>query len=194
MKKLIKPFITGCIAIAGCISSLQAQDMALAENGYSKNDLLSNPFATKNTDANKPVANVNTKVLNAFTSDYKNATNITWYVVNRNYLAMFDWNGLKAHAMIGKNGYTIYNVRYGTEKDLPAAVRRLIKSNYVDYTIGKVSEVNVEGQNAWLVNLEDENNLVIARVMDDALEEMAHYQTHLQPKKHRKARIVIPAQ
>jgi len=83
-------------------------------------------------------------------------------------------------------------VRFGSEKDLPKAERKMIKSNYVDYSIGTATEVNLgSDKHAWVVNLEDTGNLVLVRIMDGRLDELAHYYTHEQIKT-RKARIVIP--
>jgi hypothetical protein len=95
-----------------------------------------------------------------FEKAYKNAENIQWFHNGNGYLAMFDLGGMKAHASFSKNGYWYYDARFGTETDLPPSVRKQVKWNYVDYTIGKATEVNVAGQKAWVVNVSDINNLV----------------------------------
>ena len=190
MKHVIK-IICSCLAIAGYTATLQAQDLAFAgsKSGGDASNLVS-ITSTPAPAAEMAATDVATKAVNSFNKSYKNAENVKWFAQNRNYIAMFDWNGLKAHALLGKNGAIHYDVRYGNEKDLPANMRRLIKSNYVDFAIGKAVEVNVEGKNAWVVNLQDADNIVIARVMDGALDELARYDTH--PKLHKKARIIIP--
>ena len=114
--------------------------------------------------------------------------------MNKEYIALFDWDGLKAHAVLGKKGQTVYSVRSESEKNLPTDARNVIKSNYVDYTIGNVSEVNSEGHNTFIVNLENNDNLIIVRVENGILEEVAHYQTHATKTLHKKAHIIIPAQ
>jgi hypothetical protein len=105
---------------------------------------------------------------------------------------MFDQKGMKAHTSYSKHGYWFYDVRFGGEKELPADVKRIIKSNYRDYTIGKATEVTIGNQKAWVVNLEDANNLVLARVMDGNLDELSHYNTQAHSKPRRKARVEIP--
>ena len=181
-------------ALAGYIHHAQAQDLAFASNPIN-NDPATLLAITNNNTAATPIPNseVNSKVTHLFNKNYKDAANVKWYNNGKGYLAMFDWAGAKAHAAFGKDGYWYYDVRYGTENDLPATVKKTIKSNYVDYSIGKVTEVNVGLDKAWVVNLEDADNLVIARVMDNRLDELAHYTTHAPVKTlHKKARIVIP--
>lgn len=192
MKQAFKPFIYGCIAIAGYIHPAKAQDLAFAST--INNDAATLLAITNNpATAGIPLDNVSTKVARIFSKYYKDAENIKWYKSGNNYLAMFDQAGLKSHALYGKGGYWHYDVRFGTEKELPAAVKKVVKSNYIDYDISKATEVNVGNDKAWVVNLENTDNLVIARIIDGRLDEMARYTTKMPIQKlHKKARIVIP--
>jgi hypothetical protein len=190
MKKLFKPVLYSCIAAFIFSHPAQAQDLALTTHKEHVTDLFT--IANNNASvAGKPLYKVNTKVARLFEKAYKNAENIQWFHNGNGYLAMFDLGGMKAHASFGKNGYWYYDARFGTETDLPPSVRKQVKSNYVDYTIGKATEVNVGGQKAWVVNVSDINNLVLVRIMDGALEELARYETHTK-EPNRKARIVVP--
>ena len=101
------------------------------------------------------------------------------------YLAEFNMDGRSTRAMFYKNGDIFYTISEGSEKDLPAEVRRQIKSNYVDYIITKVSEINSDNHSAWVVNLHDDNHLIIARVIDGALDELAHYKTQSDTPKNK---------
>jgi len=194
MKKKLKILICNCIAITSSIITLQAQDIALAKSKIINDPVQNNSYAIGNINSMKPATNVDARVLKAFNNEYKNTANVTWFTVNKEYIALFDWNGLKAHAVLGKKGQTVYSVRSESEKNLPTDARNVIKSNYVDYTIGNVSEVNSEGHNTFIVNLENNDNLIIVRVENGILEEVAHYQTHATKTLHKKAHIIIPAQ
>jgi hypothetical protein len=196
MKKLLKPLLFGCIALGGALQLVQAQDLAFVSNNINTDPatLLSIASNTATTPP-IPLTEVNSKVVRRFSNAYTNAQNVKWYNSGKGYLAFFDIAGTKAQAYFGKGGYWYYDARFGTEKDLPADIRRTLKSNYVDYAIGKTTKVNVGPETAWIVNLQDDNNLVIARVMNNQIDEMAHYDTHLPVKKlHKKARIVIPSE
>ena len=178
MKKIFQSAICGGIIITSYFNSAQAQDLALVSNPLKeKANLLMITNATTAETA-KPLEKVNSKGTRLFIKSYKGAENIRWFHNGNGYLAMFDWYGVKAHAAYGKNGYWHYDVRFGTEKDLPAAARRLIKSNYVDFAIGNATEVNVGNQKAWVVNLEDANNLIRVRIIDGRMDELVRYDTH----------------
>jgi hypothetical protein len=176
MRKFLKPLLYGCITFTGFAG--HPQNLASVSNPV-KNDAAILLAITNNLPAGKPLAKVNSKVAHLFIKYYKNAENVKWYYNGNGYLAIFDWDGVKTHACYGKDGYWYYDLRFGTEKDLPAAERRLIKSNYVAYTIGRATEVNLgNNQQAWIVNVEDADNLVLVRIIDRHLEELAHYDTH----------------
>jgi hypothetical protein len=176
MKKLLIRLLYSGI-IVSCFAA-RAQDLALASNPI-LNDPVTLMAITNNEATGKPLAKVNAKVSHLFIKYYKHAENVKWYRNGNGYLAIFDWAGVKTHASYGKDGYWYYDIRFGTEKDLPAAERKLIKSNYVDYNIGRAAEVNLgNNQQAWIVNVEDANNLVLVRIVDRHLDELAHYTTN----------------
>jgi hypothetical protein len=122
-----------------------------------------------------PASAVSTKALRSFVSFFNDLPNATWYEINGNYLATFKQDQKEVKTLIAKNGYLLYVIRYGGEKDLPQPVRKLIKSNYLDFTIGRVLEVNMNNTIAWVVNLEDGNDLIIARSIEGQLDEIAHF-------------------
>ena len=63
---------------------------------------------------------------------------------------------------------------YGHENNLPKEVRRLVKSNYVDFNIAQVINVQENNRDIWVVSLEDDKKLIMARVEDGALEEVSN--------------------
>ncbi len=141
-----------------------------------------------------PFTNVSTKVQNSFTRSFADIKNAQWYKLNKSmYLATFtNTDGRTTRAFFSKNGFIDYVINKGDEKSLPKDERHLIKAAYVDYNIGKVSEVNAAGTNVWVVNLQDADNLIIARIADNGLDELAHYQTHAAVKATRKGTVIIP--
>ncbi len=136
---------------------------------------------------------VSPKAIKSFNKSFKNTTP-SWYALNKSYLATFDKNGMKSRAVLTKGGYILYTISYGKENNLPKDVRKTIKSNYIDHNIGTVSEVTSAKRTAWVVNLQDDKELVLARVLDDgSLDEMQHFSTvPPQPKTHRRGRVIIP--
>jgi len=195
-KQLLAPFL-GLLCAATITSTSFAQTTASASVPASdKNFNFDYSLALNN---NTPSAarvlspnEVTTKATRSFDKSFKEATNAKWYAIDKKtYLATFTHkDGRESRALFAKNGYIYYAISFGNEQSLPKEERRNIKSNYVDYNIGRVSEVSALGQKVWVVNLQDADNLVIARSADGALDELEHYQTHAKTTK--KGRVIIP--
>ncbi len=197
MRKTLSSGIFGCLAASILLSTSFAQsaDDALASNNFNlkaiEASLLSNANNTPNPNE-KATDTITPKVQKSFSKSFKGIENADWYTVDKNYLARFIKDGREYRTLFSKNGYVYYSLANGTEKSLPRDIRHTIKSNYVDYNIGKVTEVNVNNQKAWVVNLQDDENFVIARVLDGGLDEMASYKTHATYKTNRKGKVIIP--
>lgn len=172
-----------------------AQDYA-HHNAFPKATLMSfmeGESAPENNSA-KVSVDANAKLMKSFNKHFKNANNVNWYMVKKDYLAVFDYNGRKTRALFGKNGYNVYSIAYGAEKDLPKDYRKNLKSMYVDYDILNAVEVHSGAVNhtTWLTTLKDPDNIVIARIIDGGVDEFARYVTEPKQKKQRKGRIIIP--
>ncbi len=76
--------------------------------------------------------------------------------------------------MFRRNGIIVYHIKYGSEKNLPKEVRRLVKSNYVDFNITKAINVEEDSRNIWVVNMEDDKNYITVRVENGQLEQVSY--------------------
>ena len=119
-------------------------------------------------------ANVSKKVLASFQSSFKDAVSPIWYRLNKDYLVEFIVGDMKNRALYQKNGAIVYQISYGHENNLPKEVRRLVKSNYIDFNIVQAINVQEDERNIWVVNLEDNDKFIIVRVEDEALEEVSN--------------------
>lgn len=116
--------------------------------------------------------NVPDKVDKAFQTTFKDASDPKWYTMeNKNFLVEFINKDMKNSALFRKSGQLVYNISYGYEKDLPENVSNLVKRKYKDYNIVVAFNVKQEGRNIWVVNLEDDKNIVIARVEEGVMDE-----------------------
>src|SRR5687767_10745888 len=77
------------------------------------------------------------KVNRMFNGYFKDASNLRWYELGKRFLVKFTMNGQDNRALFTGNGQLVYHVAYGTESNLPARVRSLIKSSYYDQKITK---------------------------------------------------------
>lgn len=115
--------------------------------------------------------NIPEKVDKAFKSTFENAQDPVWYQANKNYLVKFLDNDMKNNALYRKNGQMIYQISYAYEKDIPQDVNDMVKERYKDYNVVVAFNVKQDQRNVWIVNLENEKNLVTARVEDGVLNE-----------------------
>jgi hypothetical protein len=159
MKNLLVVKLCGALLILFIAGSLQAQETGIKTL----------PPITVTSSAG-----VSQKVSEAFQSSFKNAVNPTWYRLNKQYLVEFITGDINNRALFQKNGNMIYHIRYGHENNLPKEVRRLVKSNYVDFNIVQAINVLEDNRDIWVVSMEGENKLIMARVEDGTLEEVSN--------------------
>lgn len=186
-------------------SGLFLSSVFLAPASFSQ-DLAYNPFPKAVMESlmandNVPERSLNTisidanqKLQKSFNRNFKNAGKVEWYNLKKNYLAVFDYEGRKTRALFTKNGFTIYSIAFGDEKDLPKNYRQMLKGMYVDYEIMNAVEIHssIVTHTTWLALLQSEDNIVIARIADGGLDEYARYNSKpKEVKKLRKGRVII---
>ncbi|MCU7548991.1 hypothetical protein OCK74_07675 [Chitinophagaceae bacterium LB-8] len=186
MKKAIIARLIGLSTLLVSTSCSFAQTAATlsSTNGIQKTKLANTLNSTKPNKESRALAinEVSSKAVRTFERYFKNVTNLQWFSIYKNkYLATFTTNeGRNARALIAQNGYIYYAISYGNEENLSKEQKNQIKFSYIDYTISKVSEVSIGSVKAWVINLEDKDNLVIVRLTQDGmLDELEHYQKQL---------------
>ena len=81
--------------------------------------------------------------------------NTQWYKLSEGYLAEYYDGSKQAHYLYDQKGNFSYSMFTYTEKEMPADVRHLVRSNYYDFTIGWVKEVEEADTRAYVVHIED---------------------------------------
>src|SRR4051812_1852345 len=66
---------------------------------------------------------VTKEVNKAFKTAFPNAENLTWYKVDKDYLAHFIMKDMAHSVLFKKNGYLKYDVSYGYENNLPEEIQ-----------------------------------------------------------------------
>lgn len=115
---------------------------------------------------------VNEKLNKAFQQHFFDAQNIRWYESDKRFIVKFIMSEQQNMALFEKNGHLIWQITYGEEKHLPCEVRKLVKSNYFDYNIKMVFQVFQDNRTVWVINMEDEKNLVVVRVENGEIEKI----------------------
>lgn len=159
MKKQLLTCICGGLAYILSVNSSFAQEQSFKEL----------PSITITASASR--VSINTKINTAFEQFFKNASQISWYEIERKFLVKFILNDQENRALFTRNGLLVYHISYGNEKHLPSPVRHLVKSKYYEQNITRVLKVNQDKRSIWVISLEDPKDHIMVRVEDMELEE-----------------------
>ena len=160
MKKLIIPFLLSGLLLAISVNNASAQ-IQLKE-------------ITISSEPTKAI--VSQKVSESFASLFKGAEAPKWFAADKDYVVDFILNNQLNKAEFTKNGRLVYHMAFGTEKQMPTDIRTIVKSKYFDFTINSTVKITYEEKSAWIVNIEDAENILVVRVVDgvmDVVEKLA---------------------
>lgn len=154
------------LRIPGLILALFIAGNSLAQTSFNK---------FQSVVTSKPYPKIYENIKTEFEKMFSGSENVSWQAVGKNYLAKFSMGDVQKHALLNPKGQLMYEITFGTEKHLPAAIRKNVKRNYVEYKITKATFVEEANRKIWVINLEDDASYVIVRVEDDDLEEVKTY-------------------
>jgi hypothetical protein len=115
---------------------------------------------------------INPKAIRDFSRTFSNVTNEDWHIIRNGFIARFKLQDMQYRIVYNKKGSRLATFCYYNEQQLPADVRRLIKSTFYDFNIVQVTEVSVAGKTAYLVNIQDKTSLKTIKVVNDEMEIM----------------------
>ncbi len=158
----------------GFYLSLCIAGNTFAQTSVNKAALFSTP--AKNDETEKAYSStVNLKVQKAFMRQFAQATLESWSIVGQNFLSHFYFEGLQTNALFSKNGYLIYTISYGTEKQMPSYLRKLVKNEYPDHDITMASEIKQDNRDIWVVQLQDANEVITVRLENGEMEKVQQF-------------------
>jgi hypothetical protein len=113
------------------------------------------------------------KAVRNFNKIFKNVTDAKWYEMPDGYRANFTAKGVRCRLDYDKNGNWLHTIRYYDEKKLPVEVRRLVASNYLDYSVRTVEEIEAPRNTIfYVIHLEGETNWINIKVSDNEINEL----------------------
>ena len=118
---------------------------------------------------------IDQKVWEGFRRSFKNAVDPRWYKIAEDYLVRFIMENQEQSALFNKKGTLQYHITYGNEKNLPPDLRQQVKSIYVEYKITSAFSIKESSRLIWVVNLENDKNMLVLRVEDGEIEEAKNY-------------------
>jgi hypothetical protein len=113
-----------------------------------------------------PADGVSGRVHKHFSQNYAMASNVKWIDFEDGVEAIFKTQDVLTRVYYKKNGNWNYSIISYPEKYMPTEIRALVKSEYYDYQIKIVNEINTPDKTVYLINLEDEKTLITLRVCD----------------------------
>lgn len=101
-------------------------------------------------DVNK----VNFKVLNSFSENFKDVSNVVWRITDNYTQASFTIGEEKLEAYFSEEGDMIATSRKVAFKQLPLNAIQKIKEKYSDYSVTDVIEFTNDGQKGYYLSME----------------------------------------
>lgn len=118
---------------------------------------------------------VNEKVENAFHAHFKDAQDLRWSKVDKDFLARYVMGSQEQSALFNKRGNLVYHIVYGIENSLPEEIRHQVKSMYYDYNISRACSIRDVEKTVWILNLEDAKSILEIRVEEDGVAKAKQY-------------------
>lgn len=115
------------------------------------------------------------KMIARFHAGFPGAKQESWMTSGKGATVRFVQDSIEHLVFLNKAGTCTSYIRYYKEKQLPAAVRNLIRSCYFEYTIGRTQEVHHNGITAYLVTIDAPGEWKVIRIVDD---DWDVYETH----------------
>jgi hypothetical protein len=158
MKKTLFTVIIGFIPVLFLVSHISAQeknyDWASAQSN--KSNFIELPA---NNNENAALANayelrVSPKAVKNFMKSFRGAENTNWYKMPQGLMVYFTVDGIKMRSVYDNKGNWLYSLRFYTEEYLPKNMRHQVKSNYYDFNITAVNEVQENNKTVYFIQLE----------------------------------------
>jgi hypothetical protein len=172
MKKYLFAAAAGFITALATINPASAQSsnaIKILHNDVSvekkfKSDISAEPVK-ENT-----VAVISSKALKSFSKSYKNAADASWDLTTEGYRVKFTEGAIKNSVFYNKSGAWTGSLKTYQEDGLPKDVRGTIKSEYYDYSIYQVQEVetleSTDHLPTYIIYMEDKNSYKTLLVND----------------------------
>ena len=95
---------------------------------------------------------------------------VSWFDMQDGLAARFESNTVDTKAYYDRAGRWYATIRSYGEDKLVQDIRKLVRTNYYDYSIYLVDEVTVEDTTAYLVKIQDHDSIKTIRVINGAMD------------------------
>lgn len=131
------------------------------------------PAAATGPELPEPRHVVNIKAVRHFVKNYPGIENEKWYRINKGFMAKCEVKGNKTRVDYDPRGQWLYTIRYYEVGRFPENIRVLVKSNYYDYTITLIEEIEAPGHApVYIAHLHHQPYWKQVRVVNGEMEEV----------------------
>lgn len=114
---------------------------------------------------------INKKAFRNFTREHKNVPDAKWFKsANGFFVVNFISEDIGSWIYYSKKGDYEFMIRQYNEEKLPREVRHLVKTNYFDFNIYHVTEINRNSKTAFVVKIEDKTYWKTIKIVGDEME------------------------
>ena len=106
----------------------------------------------------KVPSTVNEKVLTAFSSTFKNATEVSWHEYTDYYEVRFIQASIDTRVKYDTEGNVLQSMRYYSEEALPLLIKAKLRNKFADKKVFGVTEIAQDNQVDYYITLEDSKN------------------------------------
>lgn len=164
MKNVILTSIAALL-LCGAATAQQANRPALTDNLHSLHM------------SSLPINKVHVKAMRDFLKRGKEAANADWLLVETGYVVKYTGkNNSRCRTVYNSRGAFAYTIRQYYENVMPRDVRGIVKSQYYDYAITLVEEIEARMKPlVYVVHLEDSATFKNVRVCEREMEVVEEY-------------------
>lgn len=120
-------------------------------------------ISTLSSFAGEGKENVSKKVLDAFTTEFASAKEVTWTAGDNYYKASFVYNSQHVFAFYNTDGEMLGMTRYISSLDLPMNLQTGLKKSYSQYWISDLFEVSNSEGTGYYITLENADSKIVLK-------------------------------
>ncbi len=122
------------------------------------------------------VGRVNPPVIRSFLKKYKDVSDEKWIDVKDGFVAMFNLNGIDYQVAYDKKGNLLRTIRSYNEDNMPPDLRHVVRSNYYDYGINRVHEIETPLKPlTYVIQLVGKKEVINLGFSDGEMEELEKF-------------------
>jgi hypothetical protein len=130
----------------------------------------------KHATINGYVNDVNTRAMRDFVSRYRQVPDVAWHKNNGGDVAVFYSDSVQHRVVYNPHGYLQFVMKYYDERQMDRSLRATVRSNYYDYKIYIIQEINIPDRPAvYIINLQGETDWKKIKYCQGEMEVMESY-------------------